>query len=176
MGIFSRTRGADGRPRRLLGRAGLALLLTAGGGVALAAAVGQAVVGVSELQIRASKTGFGGSVAVVKQNDRLEVLADEGDWLKVRTPAGKEGYVKRAALSARSIQPAKIELAGDAGSSGAGASLATKGLEPSAIEYARGKSLRTDGVRKMITIHESITPEEFEQFEKDGRVGSAKGL
>jgi len=165
--------GSDkGRRTRRLVRASLVLLL-AGGGVAVAAE--QIVVRVSAVQVRASKSGFGGIVGTLKQNDKVEVIAREGDWLKVRTPSGGEGYVKEGALSARSLAPAPAAFAtGDARSSGAAASLATKGLEQGALDYAASRNFRTDGVETMITTHRSITPEEFERFEQEGKVGSAK--
>jgi hypothetical protein len=149
-------------------------LVLAGGGVALAAAE-KVVVHVPELAIRPNTTAFGMPVETVKDSATLEVLSHEnGGWLKVRTSSGKEGYVKEAALTARSLAPAKSFAAGDAASSGTGAALATKGLEQDTVKYASTNRYNTTGVVKMIATHESITPEEFIRFEQEGRVGEAQ--
>lgn len=149
-------------------------LVLAGGGVALAAAE-KVVVHVPELAIRPNTTAFGMPVETVKDNSTLEVLnREKGGWLKVRTDTGKEGYVKETALTARSLAPAKSFAAGDAASSGTGAALATKGLEPEAVNYAATNRYNTTGVVKMIATHQSITAEEFIRFEQDGGVGDAQ--
>jgi hypothetical protein len=159
------------RRRRRLCTACLVFLV--GGTIAWIAE--QVIVGVPELRILSSKGGFGGSVTTVKKNAKLDVIAREGDWLKVRTPDGREGYIRRVALTARSLQPAANAALVNATSSGADATAASKGaLEREAISYASSKGLSTQGVETMIATHLAITAEEFQQFEREGAVGSFK--
>jgi hypothetical protein len=133
------------------------------------------VVKVSEVQIRRSTTSFGGTVAVARQNESLAVIGRQGDWLKVRTAGGQEGFVKEAALSARSLAPSTtFNVAGDARASAVDPTAATKGLEPAALDFARAKSYRTDGVERMIQTHRSITPEEFEAWLAEGGVNPGR--
>jgi hypothetical protein len=156
---------APGRRRRILPVC-IALLAAAGG---IAWAVQQVAVKVPELQIRKSVTGFGGTIAVVKQNETLSVLERQGDWLKVRTAGGQEGFVKEGALTARTLSPSTtFNVAGDARISGADNTAAGKGLEPGAVAFGKAKSYRTDGLERMIQTHKSITPEEFEAFVREG--------
>ena len=148
-------------------------LFAAAGGIAWA--VQQVVVKVPELQIRKSVTGFGGTVAVVKQNESLAVLERQGDWLKVRTAGGQEGFVKEGALTARSLAPSTtFKAAGDARISGVGSTAAAKGIEQGAFEFGSAKGYRTDGLERMIQTHESITPEEFAQFAAEGGINPGR--
>src|SRR5215217_4708501 len=162
----------DSSRRRRLSTAALAFLL-AGGGIAWVAE--HVTVGVPQLHIQSSKGGFGVPVAVVSKNSRLDVIGREGDWLKVRTSDGKEGYIRQTALTARSLQPAANAALISAASSGATPTAASKGaLEAETRNYASAKGLSTQGVETMMATHLSITPEEFEQFQREGAVGSFK--
>jgi hypothetical protein len=144
----------------------LALLAAVGG---LAWALQQVVVKVSEVQIRRSTTSFGGTAAVAQKNETLEVIARQGDWLKVRTAGGQEGFVKEAALTGRTLSPSTtFNVAGDARAGAVDPTAATKGMEPAALDFARAKSYRTDGVERMIQTHKSVTPEEFEAWLAEG--------
>jgi hypothetical protein len=135
-------------------------LVVAGGAIAWVAE--QVVVGVNELRILSTKGGFGGSVGTVAKNTRLDVMGREGDWLKVRAPDGKEGYIRQTALAARSLQPASNAALVNATSSGATATAASKGaLEAETRNYASAKGLNTQGVETMIATHLAITPEEY---------------
>ena len=61
------------------------------------------------------------------------MLAHDGGWVRVRTPAGKEGFISQDDL------PANTNLAAVSGSgktSGADASLAGRGLEEDTAKYA----------------------------------------
>jgi hypothetical protein len=159
-------RSSRGVRRRRVLPACLALFAAAAG---LAWAAQQIVVKVSELQIQGSVTGFARPVALVKKGQTLQVISRQGDWLRVRTPGGQEGFVKEAAVTERSLAPSTtFNLPGDARSSGPEASAATKGLEPQAVEFANVKGYRTDRVEGMIQTYQLITPEEFERFLAEG--------
>jgi Bacterial SH3 domain len=158
--------------RRRVLPACLALLLAAG---CVAWALQQVTVKVPKLQIRKSVTNFGGIAAVAKQNETLEVLGRQGDWLKVRTAGGQEGFIKEAALTARTLAPsATFNVPGDASTSGADATAATKGIEPAALDFGRAKGYSTDGVERMIQTHRSITPEEFAAFVAEGGINPGR--
>lgn len=149
-----------------------ALLAAAGG---LAWAVQQVVVKVSQVQIRRSTTSFGGTVAVANANETLAVIGRQGDWLRVRTAGGQEGFVKQAALTARSLSPSTtFNVAGDARAGAVDSTAATKGLEPAALDFARAKNYSTDGVERMIQTHKSISPEEFEAWLAEGGINPGR--
>jgi hypothetical protein len=103
------------------------------------------------------------------------VIGRQGDWLKVRTAGGQEGFIKEGALTARTLQPAvTFNVAGDASSSGVDPTAATKGLEQDAWDWGNAKGYRTDGVERMIQTHRSITPEEFAAFAAEGGVNPGR--
>lgn len=150
----------------------LAVLAAAGG---IAWTVQRIVVKVPELQIRRSVTGFGGSVAVAREGEALDVVAREGDWLRVRTGRGEVGFIKEAAVTKRSLKPATtFNLPGDTRAGIINPAAATKGLEEEALDFASSRNYRTDGVERMMQTHKTITPEEFEQFLAEGGLGSAQ--
>src|SRR5690348_8746145 len=75
------------------------LLVTGGAALAL-----EQVLVKTEIYVMPKKGGLGKPVAVVHKNEKLTVLADEVDWLKVRTDPGVEGYVKTGALSGKTFR------------------------------------------------------------------------
>src|SRR4051794_39725583 len=85
------------RRARLVRYAWVAVVLAGGGGVAWAAE--EIVVKVNAASVMSGKSGLSGTVATVSENDRLTVLAREGNWLRVKTAGGQEGYIKEAALT-----------------------------------------------------------------------------
>jgi hypothetical protein len=158
-----------GRKRAV--RVCLAVLVTC----CIAWAVQQVIVKVPKLQIRNSVTGFGGIAAVANENETLQVIGRQGEWLRVRTAGGQEGFVKEGALIARTLQPAAtFNVAGDSRTSGVDPTAATKGLEQDAWTWGQAKVYRTDGVERMIQTHQSITPEEFAEFVAEGGVNPGR--
>lgn len=79
----------------------IAILILSGLLLAAAPVVAETVyvIDVLRVGIRAQPTGSGPSEAVVKSGDRLEVLAKQGQYYRVRSADGDEGWVNRAYLS-----------------------------------------------------------------------------
>lgn len=167
---FRNDRLTGARKRRRVRNVAVAVLL-AGTGVALAAEL--VTVQVEQLSVKPGKGGLGKPVALVHKSDALTVLAHEGDWLHVRAPNGAEGYVKQAALTARPFAAGKVN--GDASTSGANASLAAKGLEPAASDFARQRNYNPAPLNRVLDLRYSISAEEYQQFQSSGHVGAAAG-
>ncbi len=125
----------------------------------------------SEVNIKADKNPFADAVETVPSDTQLQVLSHDGDWLKVRTPSGKEGYISEADL------PPKADLAsiqGTGGSSGPSNDAALRGLQDDAEHYAKGHNYSTAGVEQMIAWGRSISDNDLKAFADAGHVGPKK--
>jgi hypothetical protein len=69
-----------------------------GGGGKRAPAIAEAYVGPATLKIRSDFPVQSSTVAVVKHGDRLEIIQRRRKFLKVRTPAGSEGWTEENQL------------------------------------------------------------------------------
>lgn len=143
-------------------------------GGALAVVAEEVVVKVLAVQIQPRPTGMGKPVDVVSQNDHLTILSREGTWLKVRTPGGKEGYVKEGALAFKATSAGDHKVSGDASSAGLNATLAGKGLEPVAQKFGASGNINPVPLEQLIGQRNDITADEADQFQKAGAVGPYK--
>lgn len=127
--------------------------------------------------VRAGKGALHKEVDSVKQGTKLTVLAREGKWLKVSYDKnGKpvEGYVFEGSISNTRVGG---DLAGALGgrtdTADPSASAAARGLEPQADQYAASKNMDPKVIDRLIELRNSITPEEWEKFTNEGKVGPA---
>jgi flagellar basal body rod protein FlgF len=143
--------------------------------VAVAAAE-EVIVKAHGANIQPRPNGMGAPVAMVSQNDKLTVLArQQSGWLKVRTPGGQEGYVKEGALSAVAFPTGNGEVKGGGGISGLDPNLAGRGqLAGAAQQFASKNNLNPTAVNQAMKRAQSITPDEQDKFEQDGKVGPYK--
>jgi SH3-like domain-containing protein len=80
----------------------LSVFLTAGAG-ALSAAPKSMSVTVRETQARATPSFLGAVLVVLAYGDRVDVLEEQRDWIKVSLPGGKQGWVNRSALTEKRV-------------------------------------------------------------------------
>lgn len=146
----------------------------AGGGIAWAA--GELSVGVPKVEILSRKNGFGAPLATLNKGETLSVVAEEGDWLKVRAPGGKDGYVKKAALTAPVLTAGGRPVTGDARAGGLDAGNAAKGIERAAEDYAEQNRIDPAGLMYALSQRKALenNPAVYEEFLQAGLVGAAK--
>jgi len=152
-------------------------ILLAAGGVAVAAE--EVVVKAKNVEILTGKTGLSSAVATAANGERLTVLERDRGWLRVRTPAGKEGFVKEGALAGLVLTAGGRPLSGGAGSSGLNAGNAAKGIEPQAQDFATQNRISPQVVsliNHQLDIRKALEaqPAEYERFQKVGGVGSGR--
>ncbi|HSU66690.1 MAG TPA: SH3 domain-containing protein [Tepidisphaeraceae bacterium] len=115
----------------------------------------------------------------VTKSTKVTVLerTDDG-WIKIHTPAGKEGYVFQKELAAKPPAApgpfAGLNVTSDAEASQMGTAAASKGLEPEAETYAKNKSYSKVNLDKVIAMNKAVKGKEWMQFCKDGQVGPSK--
>jgi uncharacterized protein YgiM (DUF1202 family) len=117
----------------------------------------------------------------VTRNTKLSVLEKTDDgWIKVQTPAGKQGYVFSNSVADKQISTGASDfLSGlvgtsDADASKIGTAAAAKGLEPESTTYAKNKNYSTASLDQVTALNKSVKGKEWMQFCQDGKVGPAK--
>jgi len=124
------------------------------------------------LEIREGKGAAYPVVIAAKKGDKLTVVAREDKWVKVGFN-GKEGYVFQNSLSDKQVAPESMSNM-DAGAKAMATDAAAKGLEPESLVYAKNHNLSDDGLERMKAMRKLVTGKDFEQFESEGKVGTAK--
>lgn len=158
--------------RARLARVAFALAIAGGVSVAVAEEVW---VKRPELNVRAGKGAAFETVATVKKGQKLEVIAREGTWVKVKV-GDTEGYVSQNSLSDKKVSGGGglSTFAGGPDTSGATASAGAKGLDEMAEQYAAAKGMDPKRVDEMIARTKAITGEEWAAFTREGQVGPDK--
>jgi hypothetical protein len=138
----------------------------------------EVVVEVQKLVIRSGKGSMYPPVAEAKVNDKLTVVERQpDDWLRVQY-AGKEGFVKGAALKPRGatglsgLAEGANKLTGN--TSDVGASAAARGIDANALEYASSKNLNTAGLEAMVQSRQRVAGERWVQFVREGNLSAGK--
>jgi hypothetical protein len=162
-----------GRGRRLLLGA---LGVGAAAGMA-AAAVAVVYATPDRLDIADRKSAVHKVVATVERNAPLTVIAQEGRWYKVEV-GGKQGFVASSVVAQKpggkkgqSVSLSKVtggvvpELETAA---------AVKGADEATIQYASSEGLSTDGLKELFRLRDSIDPDEYAQFQRQGPRGTAQ--
>ena len=135
-----------------------------------------------EVKVTAEKSPTSAVVDTLKLGDAVSILSEEGRLVKVKTAAGKTGWVFKFRLTED-----KPSAGGSTGLSGltgrktiaaresrAGGSI--RGLKESTERYAQDKQIKQehrDAVDRMEAY--SLTPDEFMQFKKAGNLGEFSG-
>ena len=147
-------------------------VLRVGGVFAVAAALGMAAaqsvvyVAADKLDVVARKHPVARVVTTVDRNAKLEVVAKEGPWYRVKV-GGKDGYVFEKAVSAKPGGKAE-GVALSSVKAGPVAELeqaaAVRGTSPVTLKYAGSKGLSTAGLERMFQNRQRITPDKYERF------------
>lgn len=136
-----------------------------------AAAAGDSVIIKGSVDVLADKDPAGDTVETVPNNTKLEILDQKGGWVHVRTPSGKEGYITKDQLpSATNL----ASVSGSSVSSGADASLASRGLEPDTEAYARSKNMSPADAQQAKDWGDAVSRDDLKAFMKAGHVGPQK--
>lgn len=128
--------------------------------------------------VRAGKGSAYEEVVTVRKGDKLQVVAREGSWLKVRA-GGREGYVFQTAVdTAKPAGDLGADLgrmfSGASGGTAASSANAGRGLKDGAVLYARANGMNTAGLDRMLAFRKSVTGRDWESFTTEGKVGPAK--
>lgn len=126
-------------------------------------------------QIRATPSFLGTIVAPVAYGDRVDVVSEQGEWMKVSTAQGKEGWIHNSALTKKRIvlQAGGKDVAGAASSDEL--ALAGKGFN-SEVEgefKAANKDIDFTWVDRMEKWKVDI--KEMQKFLQQGDVTPAEG-
>jgi hypothetical protein len=138
--------------------------------IAAAASAEEVYVKLPVANVLAGKSAGTEHIAQVKKGDKLQVLAKEGSWLKVKA-GDKEGYIFQNSISSKEQKPLDTHGGSEASALTSGA--AGKGIGES-LEYARSKGMSPAGLERMIELRKSITGFDWTQFLSQTHAGSEK--
>ena len=158
--------------------AGLALLLIA----ATAMAEEKRWVSSEGTTLKAEASATSENVADVLVGTEVTVVESGGRWLKVRTAAGKEGWVYAGRVS--ETPPASEVAGGDGGIFGdsmkssqiktakADSARSIRGLSPGAAQYAKDRGTPEIYKKSLdAVLSRKVSPKELKAFLKEGKIG-----
>ncbi len=157
--------------------AGLALLLVA----TVAMAEAQRWVSSEGTTLKSEASATSDNVVDVDVGTEVTVMESGGRWLKVRTAAGKEGWVYAGRVSET---PPVGEVSGDGGLFGesmqksqintakADSARSIRGLSPETTQYAKNRGT-PELVKKSLdaVLLRKVSPKELKVFLQDGKIG-----
>lgn len=133
---------------------------------------------VESTRIRVSPQHWAAGVADLHYGDRLTAVSPQGDWLKVRTAGGKEGFIHVSAVTTRdldfSVKKTSYSGAGNVHADPSDVQTASKGFSPEIERQYRSQnpSLRFDLVSEVDNL--KVSDREVEAFVKSGKLGQQK--
>jgi hypothetical protein len=154
----------------------MAAVVGAGGALVFA---GDLFVQPERLDVREGPGLLFDPVESVTRSSKLQELerTDDG-WIKVQTPAGKQGYVFKGSVADKPPSApgalSAMNMTSDAEAAQMSTGAAAKGLEPEAEKYAQNKNYNKAALDKVIALNKSVKGSQWMQFCNDGRVGPAK--
>jgi len=132
--------------------------------------------------LKAEASASSEDVSDVKVGTEVSVIESGGRWLKVRTTAGKEGWVYAGRVSET---PPASEVAGDDGglfgaslqksqinTAKADSARSIRGLSPEATKYAKDRGTPEMYKKSLdIVLARKVSPNELKAFLKEGKIG-----
>ena len=151
----------------------LIVLLAATVGVLIAGADSMSVM-VRETQARATPSYLGAVLAVLAYGDRVDILEEQRDWLKVALPGGKQGWVHRSALTEKRVVLKAGSGRAEQTASGSEVALAGKGFNKEVeAEYRAEHDLDYTWVDRMEGFRVSM--KEVMSFIEEGELTPSEG-
>jgi uncharacterized protein YgiM (DUF1202 family) len=132
--------------------------------------------------LKAEASATSDNVADVKVGTAVTVVESGGRWLKVRTAAGKEGWVYAGRVSET---PPAAEVAGDDGgvfggsmqksqinTAKADSARSIRGLSPEATKYAKDRGTPEIYKKSLdVILARKVSTNELKAFLKEGKIG-----
>lgn len=151
----------------------IAAVLLLSAGLAFGQSVKQMSVTVKETQVRATPSYMGRILAVLVYGERVDVLAKQRGWARVRLPSG-EGWVNLSALSTKQIVMQSGSQNVGTGASSGEVALAGKGFNQEVEDkYKKDNNLDYTWVDLMGSY--TITPQQVLAFLEEGDLNTEIG-
>jgi uncharacterized protein YgiM (DUF1202 family) len=151
----------------------IAVVLLFMAGLAFAQSAKQMSVTVKETQVRATPSYMGKILAVLTYGERVDVLAEQNGWARVRLPGG-EGWVHLSALTTKKIVLQSGSQTVSSGASSGEVALAGKGFNQEVEnKYKQDNNVDYTWVDRMGSFN--TTPEQVLAFLKDGGLNTEIG-
>jgi hypothetical protein len=144
-------------------------------GIVATAALAEEVVVKYPARLVGGKSPRHALLAELKQGDRLQVLAREGPWLRVKI-GDKEGYVSENAVNNGGAGEKQLAGIGQTGGKVdvASGTAAGKGVGEDAKKWAQSSGKNPAGLERMVALSASVTGTECDAFDVAGNVGPSR--
>ena len=121
-------------------------------------------------QLRSSPSFLGQVVAPVKYGDAVQVVQQQGDWVKVTAPSGQSGWIHKSALTKKRIVMNAGSQNVQTAASGQELALAGKGFNSDIEAEFKNKNRNMDytWVDRMVTF--KVSSREIKTFLDEGGV------
>ncbi len=129
---------------------------------------------VRETQARATPSFLGGVIAVLAYGDRVDILEEQRDWLKIALPGGGQGWVHRSALTEKRVVLQAGSSRVENTASGSEVALAGKGFNKEVeAQYRAENDLDYTWVDRMEGFQ--VPMEEVVAFIEEGGLNPSEG-
>jgi len=149
-------------------------------GISTAAIAEDVMVKYQSAIVHTGKSAHNQTVATLKKGEKMQVLAKDGDWLKVKT-GDKLGYIQANYVIAAGSNNSgggfaglSNLVAGSSGSAEATGGAAVKGVDDS-VKWAQSNGKSTAGLDRMIAVSATLLQDgDWDKFTRQGNVGPSK--
>lgn len=133
------------------------------------------VVKVQSTFLRKEPKFYAATVATLRAGESVTKIATQGDWHKVRTASGVEGWLHASAVSKKQVNVAAMDKSLQTKASAEEVALASKGFnEQVEKEYkAKHKEVNFAWVDRMLKI--TVSPDQLRRFLQEGRLAEFGG-
>jgi len=151
------------------------MLFLLGAGLAGAETPARLNVQVQNGQIRATPSYLGAVVLAAPYGTSVAVVSQQGDWIRVRTDQGQEGWMHQSALTTKRIAMSAGGATAQTGASSEELALAGKGFNSDVEKQFKSQNpnLNFAAVVRMLQI--KVPPAEMRTFLQAGAVRPVEG-
>lgn len=143
---------------------------------------GATAIAADNLYVRASGTELkektGPAAPTIQKLDigtKCEVVAKEGNWVKVKAKIGKdvkEGYVFAPKLSKEKPDKERIDGKVSVAAAEGDTAMALRGLSPTSEKFAERTAVKKEDIAAVKAMEQrKVTPQELDAFLKEGKLG-----
>ncbi|MFC2169411.1 SH3 domain-containing protein [Acidobacteriota bacterium] len=133
------------------------------------------LVKVQTTNLRKEPKFYAQTLAVLKAGERLEKVSSQGDWVKVRTAGGIEGWIHSSAVQTKKFDLLAMDKSLKTQASADEVALAGKGFNKQVEDKykAQHSEISFAEVEKMLKM--KVTPSQIRSFLKQGKLGEFGG-
>ena len=133
------------------------------------------IVKVQSTYLRKEPKFYASTVAALRAGESVVKIASQGDWYKVKTAAGLEGWLHASAVQSKKVDLVAMDKSLQTKASADEVALASKGFNEQVEKEYRSKNKDVDfaWVDRMLKI--KVTPAQLKKFLEEGKLAEFGG-